>query len=67
VLQVILRHSDYFIFIVSYSLAIDVFRNRVLVTWWERNATSDMLIMMASTDNGDVTGDEENHWPSDAW
>ncbi|MGB0026133.1 MAG: hypothetical protein WBP64_04785 [Nitrososphaeraceae archaeon] len=38
----------------------------MLVTWWERNATSDMLIMMASTDNGDVTGDEENHWPSDA-
>jgi hypothetical protein len=40
----------------SQNVQIDAFKDRVLVTWWERNATSDIPVMRVSTDNGKTFG-----------
>jgi len=40
----------------SQDVQIDAFKDRVLVTWWERNATSDIPVLRVSTDNGKIFG-----------
>jgi hypothetical protein len=40
----------------SHDVQIDAFKDRLLITWWERNATSDIPLMRVSTDNGKTFG-----------
>jgi hypothetical protein len=40
----------------SQDVQIDAFRDKVFVTWWERNQTSDIPVMRISTDKGQTFG-----------
>lgn len=40
----------------SQDAQIDAFRDKVFVTWWERNQTSDIPVMRSSTDKGQTFG-----------
>ena len=40
----------------SQDVQIDASRDKVFVTWWERNQTSDIPVMRISTDNGKTFG-----------